>query len=198
MVESFSRRVQWISSGISSGAELLDLDIEFWSSVTVKGWLKLSVLSEVNFMLFFFLFDSDWVKLIWVIFFCRWHLSKGFCHQVGYMLFICGFCVSFREVIYCVAAVFFLNFITSQFLGICIRICIRNERSQGGSFSFFEDTSGFCPLLFVFVQIFWWVVCFEFSESAWRFLLLLHSSVNHGLLWFGLLGFMAYQPLLVI
>ena len=50
------RRVQWISFG--PGAELMDLDIEFWSSVRVKGWLKLSVFSELYFMFF-----SSWIQI---------------------------------------------------------------------------------------------------------------------------------------
>ena len=35
IVGSYLRRVEWISSG--QEVELLDLDIEFWSSVSVKG-----------------------------------------------------------------------------------------------------------------------------------------------------------------
>ena len=93
-----------------------------------------------------------WVKLTWVIF-CRRNLSKIFCNQVGYVLFICSFCVSLREVIYWFVGVFICYFLYEvlNFFWICIRIYLRKEGSPGGSFSFFDDASGFCPLLFVFV-----------------------------------------------
>ena len=69
------------------------------------------------------------------------------------MLFICGYCVSLKEVIYWFVDVFIFYFLykVPNFRGICIRIYLRNEGSPGGSFSFFDGVSGFfCPLLLVF------------------------------------------------
>ena len=135
-------------------------------------------MSEVNFILFFF-FDSDWVKLIWVIF-CRWNLSKIFCNQVGYMLFIWGYCVSFREVIYWLLIfLFVIFFIKSQILvGICIRIYLWNEGSPWGSFCFFEVFAFFCLYLFRFSDE---RFVLNFLRVAWGSLMFLHSSVNHDL-----------------
>ena len=58
------------------------------------------------------------------------------------MLFICGFGVFLREVIYWVADVFicyFLYKIPNLFFLICIRIYLQSEGSTGGSFSFFDN-----------------------------------------------------------
>ena len=69
------------------------------------------------------------------------------------MLFICILCVSLGEVINWFVGIFICYFLyeVPNFFWICIRIYLPNEGSPGGSFSFFDDVLGFCPLLFVFV-----------------------------------------------
>ena len=74
----------------------------------------------------------EWVELIWRDF-CRWHLSKIFCNQVGYMFFTHGFCVSLRETIYWVVDVFIFYFLykVPNYFWICIGVYFLSESSPG-------------------------------------------------------------------
>ena len=135
-----------------------------------------------------FLFDSDWVKSIWIIF-CRWNLNKIPCNQVGYMLFICGFCVSLWKVIYWVVDVFICYF-------------LYKVPNFGGGFvwEFILEMKVLQEDLLASLMICWvFALCslhlFRFSDEefvlnflrvAWRSLIMfLHSSGNHGLLCLG-------------
>ena len=130
----------WISCG--PGTELLDLDIKFWSLVRVKDWLYLS--GEVNFIMFFsslswidlnnFFVDDTQAKFLqsgWLyVFVFPW--ERWF---IGLLMFL-----------------FVIFFIKSQIIfGLVLEFIFKVKILQ-------EDL--LASLLFVFVQIFWWQVCF--------------------------------------
>ena len=143
------------------------------------------VRGEFYFVLF--LFNSDWVKLIWVIFW-RWNLSKIFCNQVGYMLFICGFCISLREVIYWVVDVFICYFLhkVSNFFRPVLEFMFEVKVLQEdhlASLMIRQVFALYCLYLFRFSDE---GFVLNFPRVAWLSLIMfLYSSVNHGLLYFG-------------
>ena len=132
---------------------------------------------------------SFWVQIGWRVGY-SFQYCQGLilCNQFDYIVFSCGFCISLRDVFYWSADVFTLYFIhkVPNYFWIGIRGYFWSEGSPKGSFGFFNGTSSFCFCSLLFFIFSDHVFIFNFLRVAWHsHIILLHSSVNHVLLWFG-------------
>ena len=171
----------------------LDQQLSYWIWImnfgVHLGWKVVVAFSIVRGELYFvlFFFDSDGVKFVG-IFFGRWCLGKVFCHQISYLFFIQSFCASLGEMIYRSVDCFIWYFLykVPNCFGISIWVYFAVKFLQ-------EDLLASLIVRLVLALCCLYLSRFSdeglvlnFLRILWRSLIIvLHSSVNQGLLCFG-------------